>query len=156
MQELLNNKKQTIKLINEGLKMFEPRSNGKGVCFTMEAIQGESKLHRKLSDLIYNADCATDTAYTFVNEALEILSEIIEYSETEDELQDAISEQADSYTPIYNSEIMEFVRDNPYLVGDAIDELGKQNCLLSDGQGAYYLGLERMVYSVAEVIEGLL
>jgi hypothetical protein len=156
MKELINKKKKAIKLINEGIAMFEPRSNGEGVCFTMKAIEGESDLYRKLSDLIYKSDLSRDTAYTFVNESLEILGEVLKYAENENDLQEAISEQVDSYTPIYNNDIMEFVKNNYSLVDEAIAEMGKRDSLTEDGQSAYYIGLERMVNEVAEVIKELI
>ena len=156
MKELIDNKEQAQKLIDEGIAMFEPRPNGEGVCFTMEAIKDESNLYRKLSDLIYNSDLNHDTAYTFVNEALEVLREVLANAENENDLQDAISEQVDSYTPIYNNDVMDFVKDNPYLVDEAIAEMGKRDSLIEDGQSAYYLGLERMVNEVAEIIIELL
>ena len=155
MEDLIQNK-EAQKLIDEAIAMFEPRSNGEGVCFTMEAIKDESELYRKLSDLIYNSDLNRDTAYTFVNEALEVLSEVLTNAKNEDDLQDAISEQVDSFTPIYNSDVMDFVRDNPFLVDEAISELGKADSLIEDGQGAYFITLERMIYSVADIINDLI
>lgn len=156
MKELIDNKEQAQKLIDEGIAMFEPRPNGEGVCFTMEAIKDESNLYRELSDLIYNSDLNHDTAYTFVSEALEVLREVLANAENENDLQDAISEQVDNYTPIYNSDVMDFVKDNYSLVDEAIAEMGKRDSLIEDGQSAYYIGLERMVNEVAEIIIELL
>lgn len=152
MKDIIKNKK-ALNLIKDGLAMFEPRSNGEGVCFTMEAIQGESKLYRSFSDLIATSEYSTDTIYSFVNQALNILSEVLIYAKTEDELQEAISEQVDSYTPIYNSQIMDFIKDNYYQVDEAIAEMGKRDSLIEDGQTAYYMGLERTVNEVIELIK---
>lgn len=68
---------------------------------------------------------------------------------------DAISEFADSNTSIYYSSIMDFIKDNPDAVSDAINEFGWDGCggdLYKAGQMAEYMSIEREINEELEDI----
>lgn len=82
----------------------------------------------------------TDFAIDFVND----------YSGSSEYLGDAISEFADSNTSIYYSSIIEYIKDNPDAVNDAINEFGWDGCgkdIYKAGQMAEYLEIQNELYS---------
>jgi hypothetical protein len=63
---------------------------------------------------------------------------------------DAIMGFADSRTSIYYSSIMEFIKDNPDAVNDAINEFGWDGCgrdIYKAGQMAEYMSIEQEIYN---------
>lgn len=127
--------------------------------FKLGAITDKNPVYRTLSDIVYNADVSTNFAYQMVAEAIEALEYIISNEDETidtDDLSDQITEQADSNTPIYNSEIMRFVEENPYSVDEAIKEIGKAESLIQDGQMAYYLEWEKIAYEVLRALTELI
>lgn len=156
------NKQKLLEIIKEANNCMEyhPETDKpEYYSFKMEAITDKNPVYRVLSDIVYNADVSTNFAYQMVSEAIDALEYIISNENDTidtDNLSDQIAEQADSNTPIYNSEIMEFVGDNPYSVDEAIKEMGKAESLIQDGQAAYYLAWERIAYEVLSALVGLL
>lgn len=66
---------------------------------------------------------------------------------------DLISEFAYNNTSIYYSSIMEYIRNNPDDVNDAIDEFGWDGCgrdIYKAGQMAEYMAIEREIYNELE------
>lgn len=149
------NKEKLLKVLKEADNCMEhhPEKDGKDsyYSFTMESISNKSDVHEVLSDIVHNADVHTDDAYKMVACGIESLIEIVNYLDdeiTEDDVQDRIHESADSETPIYNYDIMQFVARNPYAVDDAIKEFGKRDSLIEDGQSAYYLAYSNIMHQL--------
>lgn len=149
------NKQKLLELIKEASNNMEYHNETdkpEYYSFKLEAIREDNPVYRALSDIVYDADVSTNFAYQMVAETIEALEYIIsnEDGETIDthELGDQISEQADSNTPIYNFKIMEFVSDNPYNVDEAIEEMGKAESIIQDGQTAYYLEWQKIANEV--------
>lgn len=157
------NKQKLLKIIEEANNCMEyhPETDKPSYySFKMEAITDKNPVYRTLSDIVYNADVSTNFAYQMVSEAIDALDYIISSEDSKtidtDDLSQQIAEQADSNTPIYNSEIMEFVSDNPYSVDEAIEEMGKADSLIQDGQTAYTLEWEKIAYEVLRALAGLI
>jgi hypothetical protein len=156
------NKEKLLEIIKEADNCMEyhPETDKpEYYSFKLDAITDEKPVYRALSDIVYNADVSTNFAYQMVAEVIDALEYIISNEDETidtDNLSDQIAEQADSNTPIYNSEIMEFVSENPCSVDDAINEMGKSDSLIGDGQMAYYLEWEKIAYSVLNTLAGLL
>lgn len=63
---------------------------------------------------------------------------------------DAIAEIADAHTSIYYSDIMDFIRENPEDVNEAVQEFGWDGCggdLMKAAQMGEYLKIERDIYN---------
>lgn len=141
------NKKKLRKVIEEAKSVIEwhdEEGDKAGYySFTIEAISSKNPVYEMLSDYLYNRDdISTKYGYTMLGDALSDIDEMIENVEDDfnvDDLDDEISERADSNTPVYNSEILDFISENPYAVDDAINEIGKGESIINDGMGAYYL-----------------
>lgn len=120
--------------------------------------QSENPLYEALGNFIYGQsnDIGVDNAYSFTAYGLDILGEILPYAKTEDEILDQISEQADSYTPIYYHEIGEWLKDNVSLVDEIKAELGSETGdTYKDTQVAYCITLERVTNSLYELVKEL-
>lgn len=156
------NKQKLLEIIKEANNCMEyhPETDKPGYySFKLDAITDEKPVYRALSDIVYDADVSTNFAYQMVSEAIDALEYIISNEDETvdtDNLSDQIAEQADSNTPIYSSEIMEFVSDNPYSVDAAIKEMGKADSLIKDGQTAYYLEWVKIAYEVLNALVELL
>jgi len=113
-------------------------------------------MYESLKDFIYEHDeIGVDNAYMFTAYGLEILDEILAYTDNEDAIQDQISEQADSYTPIYYYEIGEWLKDNVTLVDDVKEELGTSGDTYKDTQTAYFITLERVTNELYQLVKEL-
>lgn len=156
------NKEKLLEIIKEADNCMEyhPETNSpEYYSFKLDAITDKNPVYRALSDIVHNADVSTKFAYQMVSEAIDALEYIISNEDETvdtDNLREQIAEHADSNTPIYNSEIMEFVSDNPYSVDAAIEEMGKAESLIQDGQMAYYLEWEKIAYEVLNALVELL
>lgn len=141
------NKKKLQKVIKEAKSVIEwhdEEGDKDGYySFTMDAISSENPVYEMLSDYLYNRDdISTKYGYTMLGDALSDIDEMIENVEdgfNVDDLDDEISVLADGNTPVYNSEILDFISENPYAVDDAINEIGKGESIINDGMTAYYL-----------------
>ena len=141
------NKKKLLKVIEEAKNVIEWHDEDGDEAgyysFTMEAISSKNPIYEMLSDYIYNKnDISTKFKYTMLGDALSDIDEMIDGVDDNfnvDDLDDEISSRADSNTPVYNSEILDFISDNPYAVDEAINEMGKGESIINDGMTAYYL-----------------
>ena len=156
------NKEKLLEIIKEAdnCMEFHPETDKpEYYSFKLDAITDKNPVYRALSDIVHNADVSTKFAYQMVAEAIDALEYIINNEDETvdtDSLSDQIMEQADSNTPLYNSEIMEFVSENPYSIDDARNEVGEADSLIRDGQMAYYLEWEKIAYEVLDALVGLL
>lgn len=141
--------------ITKALEMLEPRPNGEGVCFTMQAISSKSPLYDLLSDIVYHNDYVdSDTAYTWLQDSLYLLQDVISDDMSEDDIQDAVSEAVDAYIPIYNVDILNFLTNNYSFVDEIKQEMGSSNDTIKDTQTAYFIGMERFTMDVySELVE---
>lgn len=124
--------------------------------FTMQALNKKSDLQQALSNLLCGSELDNEYAYQIMVEVLEAIAEIVPNDKeefTSDMFDDVMSDYADSNTPIYNNEILNFVRSNPYMVDDAIATYGKGESLINDGQMAYYQSFLSMSYEVVRILE---
>jgi hypothetical protein len=145
--------KKTIKKMQA---MLVPRSNGEGICFSMDAISGESALYELLSDFIYNQsnELDHDLAYNMTGIALDVISEVLTYNETDAGIADAISEQCDGFTPIYYNELGEFIKNNVTLIDEIKEEFGSDGKdTYKDAQVACYVTLERITNALYEELK---
>lgn len=141
------NKKKLLKVIEEAKNVIEWHDEDGDKAgyysFTMEAISSKNPIYEILSDYLYNKDdISTKYGYEMLGQAISDIDEMIDGVDDNfnvDDLDDEISSRADSQTPIYNSEILDFISSNPYAVDEAINELGKGESIINDGMSAYYL-----------------
>jgi hypothetical protein len=119
--------------------------------------QSDNSLYEPLRDFIYqHEDIGNDNAYTFTAYGLDILNEILDSDKSEDEILEQITEQADSYTPIYYHEIGEWLKDNVSLVDEIKAELGSETGdTYKDTQVAYCITLERVTNDLYELVKEL-
>lgn len=163
--------KQVLKHVNKALDVLEyqqPRPEDvrtiherqePWVSFKSGTILTGNPYQEVLSQIIYQeTNIHNDDCYMMIASTLEAWSEIIP-DNSEDFYADGfsadISSHADSNIPIYNHEIMQFISRNPYLVDDAIAEMGKSDSLISDGQTAYSIAWECVAYQVINELKGI-
>ena len=124
--------------------------------FTLECMQnGGTPEYNKLSDIMRGSDLDENTRYTFTAEVLDAMLEIMDNEQdiTDDDL---IMEYADSATPIYNYDVMEWCKDNYSTVEEYIDSVGWDGAgksIITATMGAYCEAWNNYYHTVLEAIK---
>jgi len=149
---------ETIKEAKDQIEWHKEEDNKAGYySFKLDKI-GNTPMHRILSDYIYATDLDHNTNYSMLGEGLEVLDEVISsidreyFNRDDDEIVEGISSQADSGTPIYNNEVMEFVSNNYSTVDEYTKEFGHGESIINDGMGAYYITYENFINGLLDIL----
>lgn len=136
------------------LDVFKEVKNEKDefVRWALDSEKSTTEAYQTMSDFLYETDItSTDTRYTMAVEALESIISYASYANDEDvpeDMPDALRETLDGHTPIYNSDIMQFITENPNEVDEVADEFGIESMYSSGivraGMTAYAVTLERL------------
>lgn len=150
--------KQLDQLVTKWQDMFVSVKDDKGEfmrwAFSLDALSDKS--HEPLSDFIYGLNIEHDTAYAMTVSALEAISSALDNMEENDEVSEemphAVLEYVESDTPIYNSEIMEFITKNYADLDELAEEYGTEtlynNGIVQAGQMLYNRMLERVAFEL--------
>lgn len=121
----------------------------------------DDRLHEVLLKVIREADTDVNNAYKWTLEALEAIDEILANTEDIEEIEESLKEYADSYTPVYNDKLLNWLvasLENVSNVEEAITEYG---CLDNEGNfslmnkimAGYALAWERHALEVLNAIK---
>lgn len=147
----MNNMQKHLQVVKKMLDRLEIKNDR--TVFKLEYLQSKDNITESLSDFIYTTDeLSHDTAYEMTHLALDILHESYSYNDTEDSVVDAITEYADSYTPIYYHDIGEWLKNNVSLVDEIKEEFGSSGNTYKDTQVAYCVTLERIANQLHELV----
>lgn len=133
--------KKLLKTVNQALDLFdwnEPVKDAKDqeikpgyYSFKLKAIEEESTLYRVISDILHDLNLDENSSYEFIHDTLVAIQERLEDNEDPEDY-DYINEQADSTTPIYTFDLLEWLAkdlQNYGWVEEAVDEYGWQGSM---------------------------
>lgn len=155
--ECINNAFNQLEFIKQ-----DSKGNEGYWAFKLEAISSNNPTYNLLSDLVRDTGLDTNTSYTMVADGLTSIKEALDEWEGEAKLDtddDRMTERfvtcSDALTPIYNTDIMEFVKNNYSAVDESIEEMGKADSLITDGRIAYCTNLERIIFDLVRQLSEL-
>ena len=146
-------KEEALKYLGSLFVVRDEKEEPKVLCFRSEYMNKENPaypIYEAVSDAMYDSWLTHSFSYQIASPAVDILTEVEDW---EDE--DALREQIDSYTPIYNGEITEIYSDNSWAVDEARQEFGSQDSI-QDAQMAWYQQIEQMVSAIKSKLEDLI
>ena len=123
-------------------------------CMKKKSLEAVLKEHEK--EPYHFTKDASD--YHEASEVVDVLEAIMDYGDEEvekDELEEAIQEQADSQTPVYNNDLAGWFAENWMAYDEVAEEMGKDNMgedIMRSIAMAYCITLQRDATSALEVL----
>lgn len=162
--ENMNNKQKLqnfIKFTNDNKIIQHVQQQGTDrwyYCFNSDFIGTDNEYYNILSDLVHDSGLHYDTAITMVATAIDIVDSYLTDCEELEEVyidEADLTELIDNQVPIYNYELLTFLRDNYPTVEEIADEMclneGKTD-IIRMCQYGYYISLERLVMDLLRAI----
>lgn len=162
--ENMNNKQKLqnfISYVNDNKIIEHVQKQGTNdyyYCFNTDFIGTENKEYNILSDLVHDSGLDYDSAITMVATAIDIVDSYLSDCEELDEVymdEADLTEYVDGQVPVYNYELLTFLRDNYPTVEEIADEMclneGKTD-IIRMCQVAYYVSLERITMELLRAI----